>query len=64
MESVREKQNVKMAEKAKEVEKETEKKENYKLSKPHDEYISSEKSGKEPTGLYWVGQDENGNRKI
>lgn len=29
-----------------------------------DEYISSEKSGAKPTGLYQVGQDENGNRKI
>ncbi|MDE7324630.1 MAG: hypothetical protein K2N73_18315 [Lachnospiraceae bacterium] len=30
----------------------------------HDEYISSEKSGANPTGLYWLGEDENGNRKI
>ncbi len=30
----------------------------------HDEYISSEKSGEKPNGLYHVGQDENGNRKI
>lgn len=29
-----------------------------------DEYISSEKSGASPVGLYRVGQDENGNRKI
>ncbi len=29
-----------------------------------DEYISSEKSEKRPTGLYRLGQDENGNRKI
>ncbi len=29
-----------------------------------DEYVSSEKSGKKPTGLYRVEQDENGNRKI
>lgn len=29
-----------------------------------DEYISSEKSGAKPTGLYWIGEDENGNRKI
>ncbi len=31
---------------------------------PHDEYISSEKSGEKPNGLYHVGQDENGNKKI
>lgn len=29
-----------------------------------DEYINSEKSGTKPTGLYWIGEDENGNRKI
>lgn len=33
-------------------------------SEPQDEYISSEKSGVRPTGLYRVGQDEKGNRKI
>lgn len=27
-------------------------------------YISSEKSGEKPNGLYRVGEDENGNRKI
>ena len=63
-EQVREAQNARMAEKAKEAEKETEKKESNKLSEPHDEYISSEKSGKEPTGLYRVGQDSDGRRKI
>ena len=31
---------------------------------PKDEYISSEKSGKKPSGLYYMGQDENGNPKI
>lgn len=31
---------------------------------PHDEYVSSEKSGEKPSGLYRVGQDENGNRKV
>lgn len=31
---------------------------------PKDEYISSEKSGKKPSGLYRMGQDENGNPKI
>lgn len=30
----------------------------------HDEYISSEKAGEKPNGLYHVGQDENGNKKI
>ncbi len=30
----------------------------------HDEYISSEKSGEKPNGLYHVGQDENGNKKV
>lgn len=34
------------------------------VSEPHDEYISSEKSGAKPSGLYRVGQDESGNRKI
>ena len=31
---------------------------------PKDEYISSEKSGSKPSGLYRLGQDENGNPKI
>lgn len=31
---------------------------------PHDEYISSEKSGETPNGLYYLGQDENGSRKV
>ena len=35
-----------------------------KASKQHDEYISSEKKGGKPAGLYRLGQDENGNRKI
>lgn len=29
-----------------------------------DEYISSEKSATKSTGLYRLGQDENGNRKV
>lgn len=33
-------------------------------SVPRDEYVSSEKSGEKPNGLYHVGQDESGNRKI
>ena len=31
---------------------------------PKDEYISSEKSGSKPSGLYSLGQDENGNPKV
>jgi ABC-type phosphate transport system auxiliary subunit len=31
---------------------------------PQDEYISSEKAGNRPSGLYGLSQDENGNRKI
>ena len=31
---------------------------------PKDEYISSEKSGKKPSGLYHMEQDKNGNPKI
>lgn len=34
------------------------------MSEPQDEYISSEKSGVRPTGLYRVGQDEKGNKRI
>ena len=30
---------------------------------PKDEYISNEKSGSKPSGLYRLGQDENGNPK-
>ena len=63
-ERVKEKQAVWRAEKAKEAEKAAEEKKPGKLSEPQDEYISSEKSGKKPTGLYRVGQDENGSRKI
>ena len=63
-ERVKEKQADQRAEKVKEAEKAAEEKNAGKLSEPQDEYISSEKSGQKPTGLYWVGQDENGNRKI
>ena len=63
-ERVKEKQAAERAEKAKEAEKAVEEKKSGRLSEPQDEYISSEKSGKKPTGLYRVGQDENGNRKI
>ena len=31
---------------------------------PKDEYISSEKSGNKPSGLYHMGRDENGNPKV
>ncbi|MCM1541114.1 MAG: hypothetical protein NC121_07625 [Blautia sp.] len=31
---------------------------------PRDEYISSEKSNSRPSGLYRMGQDENGNPKV
>ncbi len=31
---------------------------------PKDEYISSEKSNAKPSGLYRMGQDENGNPKV
>ena len=63
-ERVKEKQATERAEKAKEAEKAAEEKNAGKLSEPRDEYISSEKAGQKPTGLYRVGQDENGNRKI
>ena len=66
-ERVKEKQAALRAEKAKEA-KETkeaaEEKGSGKLSEPQDVYIRSEKSGKEPVGLYRIGQDENGGRKI
>ncbi len=35
-----------------------------KKSVSQDEYISSEKSATKPTGLYRLGQDENGNPKV
>lgn len=35
-----------------------------KIPVPHDEYISSEKSGDRPSGLYRVGQDEDGRKKV
>lgn len=63
-EAAREKQAAERAEKAKEAEKTAETRDSDRLSEPKDEYISSEKSGKKPAGLYRVGRDENGNRKI
>lgn len=35
-----------------------------KVSDQQDEYISSERSGAKPSGLYRVGQDENGRQKV
>lgn len=61
-ERVKEKEAAERAEKAKETGKQRQKA--LAVSEPQDEYISSEKSGKEPTGLYRIGQDDNGNRKI
>ena len=63
-ERVKEKQEAERAEKAKEAGRETAEKGSGKLSEPQDEYISSEKSERKPSGLYRIGQDENGNRKI
>ncbi len=66
-ERVKEKLAAERAEKAKEAEKAekaAEEKNSGRLSEPKDEYIGSEKSGQKPTGLYRVGQDESGNRKI
>lgn len=51
-------------ERAEEAAKSKEKDNPEKILAPKDEYISSEKSGKKPSGLYHIGQDENGNPKI
>lgn len=53
-------------EKAEEAEKAKEEKEkaSEQANNPKDEYISSEKSGEKPSGLYRMEQDENGNKKI
>ncbi len=63
-ERVKEKQAVSKQDKTKEAEKAEEEKNAGQLIEPQDEYISSEKSEKKPTGLYRVEQDENGKRKI
>ncbi len=63
-ERVKEQQAVWKAEKAEEAERAAEGKKAGGLSEPQDEYISSEKSGNQPTGLYRAGRDENGNPKI
>ena len=57
-------QTAKAAERAEEATKSKEKDKSEIILAPKDEYISSEKSGKKPSGLYHMGQDENGNLKI
>lgn len=52
-------QEAKKAEKADSAEKDSKG-----ISAPKDEYISSEASGNKPSGLYRLGQDENGNPKV
>ncbi len=34
------------------------------ISVPKDEYVSSEQSGRRPSGLYYMGKAENGNPKV
>lgn len=51
------------AEEAERAEKEAGK-DNGRIPEPRDEYISSEASDRKPTGLYRLGQDENGNPKV
>ncbi len=64
-EQLKEKQSLARAEKAEEAKKEQKaEKVSDKISGSHDEYISSGKSGKKPSGLYRVGKDENGNPKV
>lgn len=63
-ERLKEKRDVPGTKQAKEAEKAAEGKNSGRLSEPQDEYISSEKSGQKPTGLYRIGQDENGSQKI
>lgn len=58
-ERLKEKQALDRTEEAKETDKVSDK-----TSVPKDEYISSEKSGEKPSGLYRLGQDENGNKKL
>ncbi len=42
----------------------TDEKSSDKIPVPQDEYISSEKSGDKPSGLYRIGQDEDGRKKV
>lgn len=58
-ERLKEKQAIDRTEEAKETEKTSDK-----TTVPKDEYISSDKSGEKPSGLYRLGQDENGNKKL
>lgn len=52
-------------EKAKETGKgQNDEKESQNILDLQDEYISSEKSGAMPSGLYWLGQDEDGRKKV
>lgn len=57
-------QTAKNANRAEEATKSKEKDKPEIILAPKDEYISSEKFGKKPSGLYHMGQDENGNPKI
>lgn len=52
----------KKAEEAAKSEKQESKLENVPI--PKDEYISSEKSGEKPSGLYRIGRDDEGNPKV
>ena len=55
----------KQQEKTDETEKEKEvKNDSSEIPVPRDEYISSEASDRKPSGLYRLGQDENGNPKV
>ena len=63
-EQMKEKQALDRAKKAEEAKRKQDDAASDKVSEPHDEYISSEKSGVKPSGLYRIGQDENGNRKV
>lgn len=62
---LREKQSLDRAGKTKEAEEGRNViKESGKVPELQDEYISSEKSGAKPSGLYRIGQDENGRKKV
>ena len=57
-------QTAKARERAEEAAKSKEKDKSEMITAPKDEYISSEKSGKKPSGLYHMEQDKNGNPTI
>ncbi len=64
-ERMKEKQALERAEKAKEAKQALNGgKVSGKAQEPQDEYISREKSDAKPSGLYWIGQDGDGSRKI